>query len=64
MVVVRRTRKLLNRLGRFTPCEASTTTVLGEWYATILFTKPRQVVLPVLSINPQILKSSNLEYPC
>ena len=47
MVVIRCTRKLLDRLRRFTPSEASSTTALGDWYATILFTKPQHVVLLV-----------------
>lgn len=45
MVVVRCTRKLLDRLGQFTSREVSTTTALGEWYATILFTKQQVVLL-------------------
>lgn len=45
MVVVRCTRKLLDRIGRLAPYETSSTTALGEWYATILFTRPQQVVL-------------------
>jgi hypothetical protein len=47
MVLIRCTRKLLHRLAQPTSCEVSTTTALGEWYATILFTKPQQVVLLV-----------------
>ena len=47
MVVVRCTRKLLDRLGQGTPCEVTSTTTLGDWYATVLFTKPQHVVLLV-----------------
>jgi hypothetical protein len=47
MVVVRCTRKLLDRLAQRTLCEVTSTTTLGDWYATILFTKPRHVVLLV-----------------
>ena len=47
MVVIRCTRKLLHRLGRHPSPDASSTTTLGDWYATILFTKPHQVILLV-----------------
>ena len=47
MVVVRCTRKLLDRLGQRAPSEVTSTTALGDWYATVLFTKPRHVVLLV-----------------
>jgi hypothetical protein len=48
VVVLRCTQKLLKRLGR--PVEASperSSTILGDWYADILFIQPRQVVLCV-----------------
>ncbi len=47
MVVVRCTRKLLDRLGQGTPREVTSTTTLGDWYATVLFTKPQHFVLLV-----------------
>ena len=47
MVVIRCTRKLLHRLGRHPGSDASSTTTLGDSYATILFTKPQQVILLV-----------------
>ena len=47
MVVVRCTRKLLDRLGLVTSSEMRSTTALGDWYATILFTNPQHVVLLV-----------------
>ena len=47
MVVVRCTRKLLDRLGQRPRSDATSTTILGDWYATILFTKPQQVILLV-----------------
>jgi hypothetical protein len=47
VVVVRCTRKLLDRLGHGRRCDVSSTTALDDWYATILFTKPRHVVLLV-----------------
>ena len=47
MVVVRCTRRLLQRLGRRPARNVSSTTALGDWYATILFTRPHHVVLLV-----------------
>lgn len=47
MVVRRCTHKLLDRLRRATPSAAPSTTSLGDWYATILFTKPQHGVLLV-----------------
>jgi hypothetical protein len=48
VVILRCTQKLLKRLGR--PVVANSersSTILGDWYADILFTQPRQVVLCV-----------------
>ncbi len=48
MVIVRATRKLLQRLGPPTPEErVSTPALLGDWYATSLPWRPRQVALLV-----------------
>lgn len=47
MVVVRCTSKLLHRLGRHPRSAAVSTTTLGDWYATLLFTRPQQVILLV-----------------
>ena len=62
MVVVRCTQKLRDRLGRFTPCEASSTTALGDWYATILFTRPQQVLLLVNAVTrlPVVIPARDL----
>ena len=46
MVTLRCTQKLLRRLG--TPAKAKTTpptTVLGDWYATLVHARPRQLVI-------------------
>jgi len=40
MAVLRCTRKLLDRLGQHRPSEVTSTTSLGDRYATVLFTKP------------------------
>ena len=46
MYTLRCTRKLLRRLGE-TPSSASIapSTVLGDWYANLLYTRPQQLVL-------------------
>lgn len=46
MVIVRATRKLLQRLGRAPILDGEmSTTRLGDWYATVLPWRPRQVAL-------------------
>lgn len=46
MFTLRCTRKLLKRLGAQPSSEAITpTTVLGDWYANLLYRRPRQLVL-------------------
>jgi hypothetical protein len=48
MVIVRATRKLLQRLGPVTTVdEQESTSLLGDWYATLLPWRPRQVALLV-----------------
>lgn len=48
MVIVRATRKLLQRLGRATAASGEeSTTLLGDWYATFLPWRPRHVALLV-----------------
>lgn len=48
MVIVRATRKLLQRLGPVTTVgEHESTSLLGDWYATVLPWRPRQVALLV-----------------
>lgn len=48
MVIVRATRKLLQRLGPVTAIEEQrSTSLLGDWYATLLPWRPRQVALMV-----------------
>ena len=48
MVIVRATRKLLLRLGPATlRAGEESTTLLGDWYATVLPWRPRQVALLV-----------------
>lgn len=48
MVIVRATRKLLLRLGPSAVVgEEESTTLLGDWYATLLPWRPRQVALLV-----------------
>jgi hypothetical protein len=48
VVVVRGTRKLLSRLSAAPASEADkSTTMLGDWYATVLPWRPRQVALLV-----------------
>jgi hypothetical protein len=46
MFTLRCTRKLLRRLGATPSSEAiAPTTVLGDWYANLLYTRPQQLVL-------------------
>lgn len=46
MFTLRCTQKLLQRMVTSGPASAlASTTVLGDWYANILFTRPRQLVL-------------------
>ena len=48
MVIVRATRKLLQRLRRAPVADGDeSTTLLGDWYATLLPWRPRQVALLV-----------------
>jgi hypothetical protein len=48
MLVLRCTRKLLGRLpALLAPADAVSTTVLGDWYATILMVRPVHLVLLV-----------------
>ena len=51
MMTLRCTQKLLDRLSLSgnldTPETLSPTSMLGDWYATILFTRPSQLVLAV-----------------
>lgn len=44
-MTVRATRKLLDRIGPASPDLEHTTTLLGEWYATALVWRPRQIAL-------------------
>jgi hypothetical protein len=46
MLTIRCTQKLLRRVGMLPKVEtAPPTTVLGDWYANIVFTRPQQLVL-------------------
>jgi hypothetical protein len=46
MVIVRATRKLLQRLGARPRIDIEqSTTLLGDWYATVLPWRPRQAAL-------------------
>src|SRR5438132_1205585 len=45
VLVVRATKRLLDRVGAATPVEEASTTVLGDWYATALFWRPQVVIL-------------------
>ncbi len=46
MFTLRCTRKLLRRLGKTPSSElVAPTTVLGDWYANLLYTRPQQLVL-------------------
>lgn len=47
MVIVRATRKLLQRLGPAADDGPASTTLLGDWYATVLPWRPRHVTLLV-----------------
>ncbi|MGI9089747.1 MAG: DUF6933 domain-containing protein [Gemmatimonadaceae bacterium] len=48
MVTLRCTKKLLRRMKRSAPTAAApATTALGDWYATLLFVRPRHLVLCV-----------------
>ncbi len=46
MVTLRCTQKLMRRLG--VPVKVAThapTTILGDWYANLIYARPRQIVL-------------------
>lgn len=45
VTTVRATRKLLQRLGPTTPDPPASTSLLGDWYATYLPWRPRQIAL-------------------
>ena len=62
MVTVRCTQKLLRRL-RETKDTSAPTTVLGDWYANILFSKPQQLVLCVSerSLLPVVVLAKEFE---
>jgi hypothetical protein len=62
MVVLRCTRKLRDRLGTPMSVAGRSTTLLGDWYATILFTRPQQVVLLVNEVTrfPVVLSAREL----
>jgi hypothetical protein len=48
MVVFRCTRKLLDRIGApIATVEHRSTTRLGDWYATLVFARPQQLVLAI-----------------
>ena len=48
MLIVRATKKLRQRLGAATPHDGEpSTTLLGEWYATLLPWRPQQLILLV-----------------
>jgi hypothetical protein len=48
VLIVRATKKLRQRLGSATSHDAEpSTTLLGEWYATLLSWRPRQLILLV-----------------
>lgn len=48
MLVIRPTQKLAKRLRvELLPEAESSTTVLGDWYCTLLYTKPKQLILAV-----------------
>ena len=55
MVVIRATKKFLDRVGRPLSEPPPSTTVLGDWYANVLFWRPQaalfvnqRTLLPVL----------------
>ena len=46
MITLRCTRKLLNRAGVSAKAEATQpTSVLGDWYANLIYSRPQQLVL-------------------
>jgi hypothetical protein len=48
VIVIRPTQKLAKRLRvELLPEAESSTTVLGDWYCTLLYTKPKQLILAV-----------------
>lgn len=48
MLVIRPTQKLAKRLRvELLPEAEPSTTVLGDWYCTLLFTRPKQLILAV-----------------
>ena len=48
MLIVRATKKLRERLGSAVPHDGEpSTTLLGDWYATVLPWRPRQLILLV-----------------
>lgn len=62
MVTIRCTQKLLRRLNH--PEEsAAPTTVLGDWYAKIIYSRPQQLVLCVSerSLLPVVLPAKELQ---
>lgn len=62
MVTLRCTQKLLRRLV-VTDRPAAPTTVLGDWYANILFSRPHQLVLCVSerSLLPVVLRAKETQ---
>ena len=65
MVTLRCTAKLLDKLGieRRPPDPGPPTTVLGDWYADILFTRPAHLVLCISerSFFPVVVAARDLE---
>ena len=61
MFTLRCTRKLLNRLPEATAEPPQPTTILGDWYANILFARPAQLVLCVSerSLLPLVMHARN-----
>ena len=62
MVTIRCTQKLLRRL-RLTEDTPASTTVLGDWYANILFSRPQHLVLCVSerTLLPVVLPAKGIE---
>ena len=62
MVTVRCTQKLLRRLN-VTSDAAASTTLLGDWYANVLFSRPQQLVLCVSerTLLPVVLPAKELQ---
>jgi hypothetical protein len=62
MVTVRCTQKLLRRLP-LTEDPPASTTVLGDWYANVLFSRPQQLVLCVSerTLLPIVLPAKELQ---